>query len=430
MRPRTLARLALLATLTGACSGIAPPSPPPNAPGDLQRILVTLHPAPLPAWQRDVVALAASHGLFVYRAWLMGSLDRPCVVYSLPTGESMGRMIARLTADHRVESAQPVQRFEVLAGADPYAHLQHGAAALGAEAAHRWATGRGVQVAVVDTGVDVGHPDLSGRVVRVGDFVEHGRRTFTRDVHGTAVVGVLAAAARNGIGIAGIAPEADILALKACWPKAEGASEAVCDSYSLAQALDVAVIARAQVVNLSLSGPDDPLLARILAAAVERGSAVVAAVDPGRPALGFPASLPGVIAVAAEGTPFAAAGGRTVLTAPGDDILAPVPGGGYDFFSGSSMASAQVAGVVALLLERRPDLSPSQVAEILAASARPAEPAGTLRPVSLPVAANPTGQDAAPPAPTVGPFRVDACRALTRLMGVSDGCGEDTVTAH
>jgi subtilisin family serine protease len=336
----------------------------------------------------------------------------------------MDLVVRRLRADHRVESAQAVQRFELLAtGDDPYAHLQHGAATLHAVEAHRWATGRGVRVAVIDTGVDIAHPDLAGRVVRVGDFIERRRRSFTRDIHGTAVAGVLAAVANNGEGISGIAPEAEIFAFRACWPRSERSLEAACDSYSLAQALDVAVTHGAQVVNLSLSGPDDPLLARILRVALERGATVVAALQPARDDLGFPASLAGVIAVAAEGdaalvrpTP-----GRTVFVAPGSEILAPVPGGGYDFFSGSSMATAQVAGVIALLLERDPTLTARDVAALLAESTGPAPRAAGA---ALPAAARPGRQDAPAAAPALsGPARVDACRAVARLAGVPETCG-------
>lgn len=423
--PRLAAAAAVLlaALATAACAGLSPPAP---LPGSTPQVMVTLPPAPAPVWERHAREIAAAHGLYVYGAWTMRSLGVPCIVFGVAPGERLERVVERLAADPRVESAQAVHRFEVLAApaaapaaaeraGDPYAHLQHGAATLRAAAAHRWSTGRGVRVAVIDTGVDVTHPDLAPRIVKAANFVDRGERTFTRDVHGTAVAGVLAAEEGNGVGIAGVAPEAEVLALKACVPRADAALGAVCDSYSLAQAIDAALVLGARVINLSLSGPDDPLLARLLTHGVADGTVVVAAADPRRADRGFPASLAGVIAVTAiggdgggEAVRPAALGARAepppgMLAAPGSDVLTTVPGGAYDFLSGSSLAAAQVAGVVALLLERAPELTPAEVAERLRASRSPAP---------------------APAASASGATVVDACRAVADLVGLPDACGE------
>jgi hypothetical protein len=401
----------LLATAVAGCAGGPQPTTPRGHASP--RVLVVLPPAPPGVWERHAVELALEHRLYYYRAWKMETLDELCIVYGLYPGEPLERTVSRLAHDPRVRSAQVVHTFEVLAaprpeggGGDPYAHLQQGAAAMRFDRAHRWATGRGVTVAVVDTGVDVGHPDLAGRVVRADNFVDRGERSFTRDVHGTAVAGVVAAVAGNGVGIAGVAPDAGIHALKACWPVGGDGDRAECDSYTLAQAVDLAVTAGARVLNLSLTGPRDPLLARLLARAVERGVAVVAAVDDARHDLGFPASLPGVIAVraaprdgAAVVAPQAAAAGGEggddrVLLAPGVDVLSTVPGGGYDFFSGSSLAAAHVSGLAALLLERQPRLAPAELARRMAAARGGATAA------------------------------VDACRAVADLVGAAGGCSE------
>ncbi len=410
LRREAGAAFVLLALAVAGCSGWAGTARPLRHGPGVDQVLVVLPSAPRVVWEQRARELAASHGLYLYAAWIMRSLDLPCIVYGVPPGESMARVVARLAADQRVELAQPVQTFETLGGGDPYGELQAGMRTMRVAAAHRWATGRGVKVAVVDTGVDVGHPDLAGRVAGVGNFVDRGEIGFTRDVHGTAVAGVLAADAGNGVGIAGVAPEASLLALKACWPRAAGASAATCDSYSLAQAVDAAVSGGAQVLNLSLAGPQDPLLGRLLTAALAGGATVVVAADPRRPDLGFPAALPGVVAVidADAPTPAAALGRPGVVSAPGRDVLTTVPGGAYDFLSGSSMAAAEVSGVVALLLERAPRLTPVEVGELLAGAAGP-RPA-----VERPGAAG--GGVAA------GPPRVDACAALARLVGLAEGC--------
>lgn len=398
--------------LLTACSGLRAPHPAPAA--DAPRVLVVLPPGPPSLWRRHAVQLAAAHGLYVYDAWEMELLHAPCIVYGLPAGESLERIVSRLRGDPRVELAQPVQDFRLLGetapapGGDPYAHLQHGANALHAPQAHRWATGRGVKVALIDTGVDVGHPDLAGRVVKAANFVDRGARGsrgFSGDVHGTAVAGVVAAVADNGLGIAGVAPDAELLAYKACWPRSPRRDDAACNSYTLALAVDAAASGGARVLNLSLTGPEDPLLGRLLTTAMEHGAAVVAAVDAAAPDLGFPASLPGVIAVRAgddpHQLPLGPAAGRSPppLLAPGTDVLTTVPGGGYDFFSGSSMAAAHVSGLAALLLERAPELTPPELARRLADSARPVET---------------TGDGAA--------AIVDACRAVTTLLELPDGC--------
>jgi subtilisin family serine protease len=143
-----------------------------------------------------------------------------------------------------------------------------------------------------------------------------------------------------------------LLAYKACW-QASASSAGRCNSFTLAQALADALAAKPQVINLSLVGPSDPLLEALIAKAVEAGIIVVGAVS-GDARLGFPAKLPGVLGVAeAESTQQPGSG---YLRAPARDILTLVPNGHYDFASGSSLAAAQVSGIVALLLARNQKL--------------------------------------------------------------------------
>lgn len=405
-RPLAIAALALAGCIAGLASGCtsAPPAGVPAAgasarlageapPADGERLLVTLFDGPVLRWQRTLADLQANYALRPLALWPMESLGVPCAVMEVPDGRDPHRLAALVAGDPRVESAQPVARFRVLespesaapapAHTDPYAQLQHAARELRLSSLHQRATGRGVRIAVVDTGVDFRHPDLVGRVVGARDFVTRGSGAdgaFTTDVHGTAVTGVVAAAAGNGLGIVGVAPGAEVLAVKACWPDGDGPTDAACDSYTLAQGLDFAIGQGAQVINLSLTGPPDPLLARLVAAALERDVVVVAAragfEDPG-----FPASETGVLAIGAKplgDLPRSSGTGRGPLTAPGVDVLTTVPGDAYDFLSGSSMAAAHVTGIAALLLEGRPDLSPGELADVLERTARPSNPHGAL----------------------------------------------------
>jgi subtilisin family serine protease len=411
-RRRSAAAVLLAAALAaGGCAAqlAVTAGGPDGAAADDPRVLVTLPASQRANWSRITTELALAYSLSVHQVWRMRTLPVRCVVYDLPPGASRELVLRRLAADPRVETAAPIHRYRALeAGDDPYVHLQHGAREIRLAPAHRWATGRGIRVAVVDTGVDVTHPDLAGRILAAQNFVDRGEKSFTRDVHGTAVAGVVAASAGNGAGISGVAPGALLLALKACWPSGADPAAAECDSYTLAKALDWGLAEGAQVLNLSLTGPEDPLLVRLLDAALRRGVAVVAAAgDP--PA--FPATHPGVIAVRAAGPGLEPAPGGA-LAAPGIDILTTVPGGGYEFLSGSSMAAAHVSGVVALLLERRPNLTPAAAADLLAATSRPA--AGP----------QPAAADRDRDAGAEGAL-VDACGAVAELVGrAPDACAE------
>ena len=163
--------------------------------------------------------------------------------------------------------------------------------------AHAIATGKNVSIAVVDTELEKDHPDLKGRLIKTVNFVDGGDLTFSRDQHGTAVAGVIGARANDGVGIYGIAPDAEISAFKACWYADESENGALCSSWSLAKAIDAAILQGVKVINLSLAGPEDMLLAKLLKTAHERGITVVAAALEKGEHPGFPANLSSVIPV-------------------------------------------------------------------------------------------------------------------------------------
>jgi subtilisin family serine protease len=199
---------------------------------------------------------------------------------------------------------------------------------------------------VVDSRIDIAHPDLAGQIQVSRDFTLG--QPAAPERHGTEVAGIIAAVADNHLGIAGVAPNARLMALRACWQD-PASPETICDTLSLARALSFALENGAQVINLSLSGPSDLLLGRLIDAALARGVVVVGAVDPAQPRGGFPASHPGVVAVASD---LADARGPGVFVAPGRDIPTTVPGGRWSLVSGNSFAAAHVSGLFALLRER------------------------------------------------------------------------------
>jgi subtilisin family serine protease len=162
------------------------------------------------------------------------------------------------------------------------------------------------------------------------------------------------------------------LLFKACWQTRLDADAAQCNSFTLARALVAALDAHAQIVNLSLAGPADPLLNGLIREGVRRGVLFVGAAseDAGEGAHGL-LRQPGIIEVASSETQSAS---TSLVYAPGREILTLLPGGHYDFASGVSIATAQVSGVVALLLAKDPALSASDALRLLRDTSR--HPAG------------------------------------------------------
>jgi subtilisin family serine protease len=318
-----------------------------------------------PAAQARTLAIATSYNLREVAAWPIGVLGVHCLVYELPTDTDRAELLERLRRDPRVESAQPLQSFNTLSSgqADPYRSLQRNLDVMNVTRAHRLSRGEGVRIGVVDTGVDLAHPDLVGRIVEYRDFVNRFSRTALPERHGTAVAGIIGALADNELGIVGIAPAAKIYALRACWTDGS-ASGATCNTLTLAKALVRAIDARLNVVNLSLAGPADPLLARLVRAGMQRGIVFVGAAPPGRPVQTFPTAVAGVIGVDLAGKGSVDA----TLLAPGEDVLTLAPNGSYDFLSGSSLAAASITGGIALLLAKEKNLSATDVRTLLADS--------------------------------------------------------------
>jgi Subtilase family len=301
------------------------------------------------ARRRLASQIARREGLALVTDWPIPLLAVDCFVMSPPPSTSADEVAARIAHNPGVAWTQPMHSFAAQGQArapepnDPLFPLQPAALEWRLATVYRVSTGRGVRVAVIDSEIDTGHPDLAGQVEISRDFVRG--RPARSEAHGTGIAGVIAARENNGVGIAGVAPDARLLALRGCWQTGSDAA-ALCDSLSLAEALHFALDHGAQVINLSLSGPTDVLLTRLIDVALARGTQVVAAFDPTLPHGGFPASHPGVIAVASNGVEAPPAG---VYTAPGHDVPTTQPGGRWGLVDGSSYAAAHVSGLLALL---------------------------------------------------------------------------------
>ena len=255
--------------------------------------------------------------------------------------------------------------------ADPMFPSQWNMPAVGVPDAWSTSLGAGVVVAVIDTGVDATHPDLAGRVLPEIDLLPEVTPAPEQNAHGTRVASLIAGGL-DGVGMTGVAPQSGILPVSALDPTGFG------DSSTVARAIIAAADAGARVINLSLGGPDpDPVLDEACAYAFAKGAVVVAAggnsYASGNRAQ-YPAASPHVLGVASTdgaGNPsaFSNTGPHIDLAAPGEDILAAIPGGGYSTESGTSFSAPHVSGAAALVLSANPTLSAAEAASVIQSTA-------------------------------------------------------------
>ena len=245
------------------------------------------------------------------------------------------------------------------------------------------ATGRGITVAVVDSGVDATHPQLRGRVAAGEDALAGGDGRVDCVGHGTAVASIIAAQPTAGVAFRGLAPDVTILPVRVSEQESvDGGTPArAAGPAGFAQAVRHAVDRGARVLNLSVVlYRDDPAVRDAIRYAVDRDVVVVAAVgnahDKGDPTP-YPAAYDGVLGVGAirpDSTrwPGSQVGPYVDLVAPGGEVPAAVPGHGYAVYEGTSFAVPFVAATAALVREYRPDLSARDVGLRLTSTADPA----------------------------------------------------------
>lgn len=263
--------------------------------------------------------------------------------------------------------------------------------------ARKLAQGRGIRVGLIDSGVDMEHPEIRGSVLAYLDAVDG---LATPHAHGTSMATAIVAHGE----LQGIAPAARLIVARAFGgPQASSANG---KSFQILTALDWVVQQRAKVINLSFAGPQDRLLVKALAGAKERGVITVAAAGNGGPRSAplYPGADPSVIAVTAtdaEDKVFSDAnrGSYVAIAAPGVDVLTAEPGERYAFTSGTSIAAAHVTALVALLLEKQPELDSDGARRVLAESATDL---------------GSRGRD-----PVFGAGRIDPPNALARVLPVA-----------
>ncbi|WP_405750104.1 type VII secretion-associated serine protease mycosin [Streptomyces sp. NBC_00012] len=246
-------------------------------------------------------------------------------------------------------------------------------------------TGKGVRVAVIDTGVDIKNPQLKGAVDtrsgrnfldkdikdESGNKIERGKEDGTTDTvgHGTKVAGIIAAREVKGTGFTGLAPDATIIPLQQNDAEGHGTAKTLADAITYA-----ADVAHADVINISQDTANAVEPAIVLKQAVDAALAkeIVIVASAGNDGLGgnikktYPASYPGVLAVAAsdrnnERAAFSQSGDFVGVAAPGVDMISTVPGGGHCADNGTSFSAPYVAGVAALIKAKHQDWTQEQI---------------------------------------------------------------------
>jgi hypothetical protein len=314
-------------------------------------------------------ALARRNGLRRLGSQYFPLVDATIGLFRITDGRSVETHRREFAANANVRSVQLNYRYllqekETATEGDP---SQYVVPKLRLAEAHALAHGTNVRIAVIDSGIDSGHSELSNSIVETYDALGS---TEGPHVHGTGVAGAIVSHGR----LIGSAPAAQLVAIRAF---ARGKTGEESNSYVVLKGLDYAATHKAQIVNMSFAGPRDALIERGIDALAARGIVMVAAAGNAgakSPPL-YPAANPNVIAISgtdAEDKLFAASnrGSYIAVAAPGADLFLPAPDQKYQIASGTSFSAAYVSGVIALMLECNPALKANELRAILMKTAR------------------------------------------------------------
>jgi subtilisin family serine protease len=323
-------------------------------------VIIELDGAPSP---QEVEALARRHRLSRIESRVFPLSRTTMYRWHIPDGRSVATVVRELEADGAVLSVQPNYTYTTQEQIDP-GPLQYAIPKLNVREAQALSRGNNIRVAVIDSGIDVSHPELAGEIEASFDVLGTNEKP---NPHGTGVAGVIVGHLR----LTGVAPGARLLAVRAFAANTDGEGTQA-STFNIIKALDWTISQRAHVINMSFAGPPDPATARLLASAAERGIVLVAAAGnngPRSPPM-FPASDPNVIAVSATDASDrlfkrSSPGAHIAIAAPGVDIVVAVPNAGYGLMTGTSFAAPFVSGIAALMLARNPALTPGEVRKLL-----------------------------------------------------------------
>jgi thermitase len=393
IKSRSLMLSLLGALLTFGCSHSSPltvvpvsdqadqdtTAPPPGAEPD--RPTVTLTHGPEVPDQLIVavkpgtrVVLAADNGPKPIREF---DLDLHYQVVQVPAGMSRDEAIARLKTHPNVQMVMPNHVYNAsLTPNDSMYSSQWSMKRTNATKA--WDKGvntSNVTVAVLDTGIDYDHPEFAGRVIKGPDIADNDSDPMDKMGHGTHVAGIIGASGNNGIGVAGVAWNCKLLAVKVLGDKGNGTTDYV------AEGIKYAADHGARVINLSLGNSDasglalDPVLHQAMVYAHQKNVLVVAAAGNEHGEVHSPANDPNAIAVSSTSnflffewmSMFSNHGDKVEVAAPGGGIYSTLPthgsqlGSNYGKLSGTSMAAPFVSGEAALIIAQHPTWTVDQV---------------------------------------------------------------------
>jgi len=320
---------------------------------------------------QQIARIAQRFGLTILTQQTIGMLGRTVYTFRIANGRSVREVIRLVEAARLNAAVQPHYTYGLTQdqndpNVDQGDPAQYIVKKFHLADAHRITKGDNVVIAVIDSEIDSNQPDLVGRVT---DRFDAGCGASSPDAHGTGMAGAIA----SHVHLLGVAPRANIIAICAFG----GAGQPKATSTKIIKGLDYAIQHGARIVNMSFAGPRDPALSQALQIVREKGILVIAAAGnngPKSPPL-YPGADRSVMAVTATDENDrlfngANQGKYVTVAAPGVDILVPAPGGGVQFTTGTSVATANVSGVAALLLAHKPSLKPEEIRAILVTTAR------------------------------------------------------------
>lgn len=377
--------LVLAAALPVAADGTKP-APVADAPPVVQETAEVIPGEVLVKFRDEATAGNVAQARGLEMAASVGAAGNGLPAVASTRGRPVDQVLAELRSDPAVEYAEPSYRVQLLDdGAvaavgvnDPMTAGQYSLDRMRVRDAWSLATGTAGVVAVLDTGVQQDHPDLSGRVLAGRDFVNNDALAADDNGHGTWVAGIIAARPNDGYGIAGISWSGTILPVKIMNSSGTGSTSA------LVSGIIWAADNGATVINMSVGGfPYSQAVQDAVTYAWNKGAVLVgAAGNNNREESFYPASMNNVISVSAtqpqdEFSHWSSYGPAVDVSAPGSSVLTtnctastcPNPEwGSHTYISGTSFATPNVAGVVALIRATYPTWSPQQVVDRLYAT--------------------------------------------------------------
>lgn len=327
------------------------------------------------------LAITKEYGLESVADWPISSLGVYClIVKALEPSEQLDDFKQTVSNDIRIKWVQTYNKFYGLMAeenmpiqrnfSDPYYPLQSAFKQLQLDRLPQHLDGDGMSVAIIDSGVDLSHRDFKGARIQYSNYVSSSDKEIQSDPiaesHGTAIASILIAQSDNDVGIVGVIPAVKLFALRGCWQ--QEARTTSCDTLSLARSLDAVVRLKPDILNLSLTGPEDQLLEAIIDKIIMNGTYIVAAFDERRSfqrrfpklrtGVNYARRIPDITNnMNKNRTQQVQQMQQNYWQLPGDQIITAQPKDNYEFLSGNSLSAAYLTSIAILLKQHDPELA-------------------------------------------------------------------------